>query len=96
MAMDMRKDDTLKVRMDTVTLEMMEKARGYLKIDKSKFVRQSVRQVAEAVIAEHEHTKFSKKDWHAFFAMIDNPPAPTKRMRKAAQKYEEITLKNGV
>lgn len=94
--MDMRKDDTLKIRMDTMTLDMMEKARSYLKIDKSKFIRQSVRQVAQAIIAEHEQSRFSTEDWHMFFAMIDQPSAPTKRMNKATKKYKEITQADGV
>lgn len=89
--MDMRKDDTLKVRMDTVTLDMMEKARRYLNLDKSKFIRQSVQQMAQTVIAEREQTRFNTEDWHAFFEMLDAPPEPTERMKKAALKYQEIT-----
>ncbi|MEW6237127.1 MAG: DUF1778 domain-containing protein [Candidatus Omnitrophota bacterium] len=94
--MDNRKADTLKVRMDAMTLDMMERARAFLKLDKSKFIRQSIRRMAEAVIAEHEKTRFSKEDWHRFFEMLDNPPEPTDRLKYAAQKYREITYKNGV
>jgi len=82
--------------MDTITLDMMERARAFLKLDKSKFIRQSVRRMAEAVIAEHEKTQFSTEDWHRFFDMLDNQPEPTDRLKKAAQKYREITQGNGV
>lgn len=94
--MNMRNDDTLKVRMDSTTLNLMEKARAYLKIDKSKFIRQSVRQVAQAIIEENEQTRFSTEDWRSFFALIDAPFEPTKRMSKASKKYKEIKQSNGV
>ncbi len=91
MTMDIRKDNTLKIRMDSITLDMMEKARTYLKLDKSKFIRQSIRQMSQTVIADHEQTRFNEEDWRAFFEMVENPPEPTERMKKSARKYREIT-----
>lgn len=88
--MNNRNDDTLKVRMDSMTLDLMERAREFLHLDKSKFIRHSVRRMAEAVIAEHEQTRFSADDWVQFFEMLDRPPKATKRLKKAAQKYKEI------
>ena len=85
-----QKDDTLKIRMDQPTLHLMETARRYLKLDKSKFIRQSIREKAESVIAEHERTRFSAADWDMFFALLDQPAEPTARMEKAARKYREI------
>lgn len=91
MSIDARKDDTLKLRMDVATAELMERARSYVKLDKSKFVRHSIREKAKAIIAEHETTLFTQQDWYMFFDMLDNPPKPTERMKKAAEKYKEIT-----
>jgi uncharacterized protein (DUF1778 family) len=91
MTMDIPKEDTLKIRMDAITIDLMEKARMYLKLDKSKFIRESIRQMAQTVIAEQEQTRFSEEDWWMFFEMIENPPEPTDRMKKATQKYREIT-----
>lgn len=82
--------DILKVRLDTATLHLLEQARRYVELDKSKFIRQSIREKAEAVIAEHEKTKFSAEDWQLFFDMVDNPPEPTERMKKAALTYKKI------
>lgn len=84
------KNDTLKIRMDSITLDLMERARAYLNLDKSKFIRQSVHEMANSVIAEHEQTRFSREDWQAFFDMIDNPPELTRRFKKAAKKYREL------
>ena len=82
--------DILKVRMDSATLQLLERARTYVELDKSKFIRQSIREKAEAIIAEHEKTRFSAEDWQAFFDMVDNPPEPTERMKKAALTYQNI------
>jgi uncharacterized protein (DUF1778 family) len=84
------KPDVLKVRMDAVTLQFLEQARSYVNLDKSKFIRQSIREKAQAIIAEHEKTRFDASDWELFFAMLDNPPEPSERMKKAALKYKEI------
>lgn len=96
MSLNVTKDDTLKLRMDTATAELMERARGYVKLDKSKFVRHSIREKAEAIIAQHEKTTFTEEDWHVFFDMIDNPPEPADHMKKAAEKYKDITASNAV
>ena len=90
------KNNTLKFRMDTVTADLMERARSYVKLDKSKFVRHSIREKAEAIIAEHEKTMFTQEDWYMFFDMLDNPSEPTERMKAAAKKYKEITASHAV
>lgn len=96
MSLNITKDDTLKFRIDDVTSELMERARAYVKLDKSKFVRHSIREKAEVIIAQHEKTIFTEEDWHVFFDMIDNPPEPTDRMKKAAEKYKEIVTSHAV
>jgi uncharacterized protein (DUF1778 family) len=90
MTISTNKHDILKVRMDSATLNLLEQARQYAGLDKSKFIRQSIREKAEAVIAEHQQTKFSQEDWHMFFDLLDNPPEPTERMKKALQTYNKI------
>ncbi len=96
MSLNVKKNDTLKFRMDNVTAELMERARSYVKLDKSKFVRHSIREKAEAIIAEYENTLFTREDWYMFFEMLDNPPEPTQRMRKAAERYKKITDSHAV
>lgn len=84
-------ESTIKIRIDAMTADLLERARHYTSLDRSKFIRQSVREKAEAVIAAHEKTQFTADDWHAFFVMLDTPSKPTARMRKAAAKYRDIT-----
>lgn len=54
--------DTVKVRIDAATLRLMGTARAHVKLDKSKFVRENVRDKARTVIADHERTIFSAED----------------------------------
>lgn len=96
MAVQVKKDNIFKLRLDSVTEELMERARAYIELNKSKFVRESIREKAQAVIAEHERTKFTTQDWYDFFDMMDNPQEPSPRMKKAAQKYKEIIHSNAV
>ena len=90
------KDNAFKLRMDNLTMDMLERARAYVELDKSKFIRLSIREKAESILAQHEKTVFSEDDWHAFFDMIENPPKPTKRMKKAAKFYQEIVASDEV
>lgn len=90
MTIEASKQDVLKVRMDIATIQLLEQARSYVGLDKSKFIRQSIREKAQAVIAEHEQTRFSAEDWRLFFELLDNPPEPTERMKKALQTYNNI------
>lgn len=96
MTISVRKNETLKFRMDNVTAELMERARAYVKLDKSKFVRHSIREKAEEIIAEYEITIFTREDWYMFFDMLDHSPEPTQRMKKAAEKYKKITDSHAV
>lgn len=90
MTTETRKENTLRLRMDNVTLNMLERASGYLKLNKSKFIRQSIREKAEVIISEHEKTRFTQDDWVLFFDLLDKVPEPTKRMKKSQKKYQEI------
>ena len=96
MSLESIKTDVLKIRIDSTTLELLEKARDYVHLDKSKFIRQSIQEKAKQVIAEHETTQFNAKDWELFFSMLDNPPEPTERMKKAAKMYHKIISENEV
>ncbi len=85
------KNDVLKIRMDSLTMQLLEKARSYVDLDRSKFIRQSIQEKANTLITEHDHTRFNATDWRMFFEMLDNPPVPTERMKKAALFHEQLS-----
>jgi uncharacterized protein (DUF1778 family) len=96
MNIEVKKDTTFKFRMDDITKDLLERARLYLNINKSKFIRESIREKAEFIIAEHDKTSFDASDWRMFFDMLDKPAEPTPRMKKAALKYQQIISSNGI
>jgi len=94
MRTDSIKNDAIKIRIDSETQQLLEQARAYVNLDKSKFIRQSIQEKAEAVIAEHETTRFNTADWEMFFDMLDNPPEPTDSMKRAAEAYKKMMDEN--
>lgn len=96
MLAETQQQNILKIRVDVETLSLLEQARGYLELDKSKFIRQSIREKAQTIISEHQKTHFNEADWQLFFALIDNPPPPTERIKKAALTYQAIMDSNEV
>jgi len=90
------KNEVVKVRIDNATQQLLDQARAYVNLDKSKFIRQSIQEKAQAVIAEHETTRFTREDWDMFFDMVDNPPEPTERMKKAAKLYKKMIDENEI
>jgi hypothetical protein len=53
----------VKFRIDPATASLMERAYHYVEMNKSQFVRLSVREKAKAILAYHEETCFSVEDW---------------------------------
>ncbi len=96
MANEATKDTMVRFRIDDMTAELLDRARTYVEVNKSKFIRQSIREKAQAIIAEHEATRFSKEDWRMFFDMIEHPPEPTAHMQRAAEKYNKIISTDAV
>jgi uncharacterized protein (DUF1778 family) len=90
MSIEARKNEDFKFRLDSITLDLLERAKEYVGLDKSKFIRESIREKAQSVIAEHEKTIFTQKDWKMFFAMLDKPLHSSSRMKKAARKYKSL------
>jgi uncharacterized protein (DUF1778 family) len=90
MSLETHKNSEFKFRLDSVTADLLERAKNYTKLNKSRFIRESIREKAQAVILEHEKTAFTHSDWEMFFDLLEHPTAPTAKMRKAARKYQSI------
>lgn len=39
---------------------------------------------------------FNAEDWQVFFSLLENPPEPSERMKKASSKYKEIMANHEV
>lgn len=90
MSVEAQKSEEFKFRLDSSASNLLERASGYVGLDKSKFVRESTREKALTIIEEYEKTTLTQNDWRMLFSLLENPPEPTEAMKNAAQKYRSL------
>jgi uncharacterized protein (DUF1778 family) len=49
------------------------------------FILRTVLREAQAVIEEHERVKLTRRDSHRVLELLENPPPPNGKLRKAAR-----------
>ncbi len=57
--------------------------------DMADFILRSAVREAKSVIDEHERVKLSRRDSRLVMELLENPPAPNARLRKAARAMPE-------
>jgi uncharacterized protein (DUF1778 family) len=67
----------------------IQRAAALAGVDDSVFTMNAAYQAATATIAAHERTLLQPVDHAAFFAALDNPPAPTDKLRNALRRHRE-------
>lgn len=55
----------------------------------TEFILRTALREAEAVIEEHEQVKLSRRDSLRVLELLENPPAPNAKLRKAARAIPE-------
>lgn len=61
-------------------------------VDDSVFALNAAYQSAIETITAHERTSLRSVDHEAFFAVLDTPAAPTKKLRDAFDRYKETVI----
>jgi uncharacterized protein (DUF1778 family) len=61
------------------------RAAALAQTDMTTFIVRTVLREAESVINEHERIKLSQRDSQLVMELLENPPAPNARLRKAAR-----------
>ena len=67
----------------------IQRAAALSGVDDSVFAMNAAYRSAMDTIAAHERTTLQSVDHAAFFAALDNPPAPTDKLRAAFAHYRE-------
>lgn len=67
----------------------IQRAAALSGVDDSVFTMNAAYQSAMETIAAHERTALQPVDHDAFFAALDNPPAPTEKLRAAFARHKE-------
>ena len=90
MSVEAQKSEEFRFRLDSTTFDLLERASSYIGLDMIKFISQSIREKAMAILEEREKTTFTENDWRMFFSLLDNPPEPTETMKNAAAAYKSL------
>jgi uncharacterized protein (DUF1778 family) len=90
MSIEAQKNADFNFRLDTTTAALLERASGYVGLDKIKFIRECIREKARTIIEEREKTTFTEDDWRMFFSLLENPSEPTEAMKDAAEAYKSL------
>jgi uncharacterized protein (DUF1778 family) len=59
--------------------------------DLTDFILRTALKEAKSVIARHERTKLSVRDSRLVMDLLENPPEPNARLRKAARRLPELS-----
>lgn len=85
-------DETKRARIDLRThervKETIERAAELSGKTLSEFITSAAEEAARAVLASHEQMKLGEAARKTFFAALAKPPAPSTRLRKAAERYK--------
>ena len=59
--------------------------------DMTTFILRTALREAQAVIEEHERVKLTQRDSRRIMELLENPPAPNARLRKAARALPDLS-----
>ncbi len=87
---DERSTERMSFRVKPRIKRAIQEAAALSGVDDSVFAVNSAYRSALETIAEHERTALDEADHTAFLDLIDNPPAPTERLRAAAKRHKAL------
>ncbi|MDB5580807.1 MAG: hypothetical protein JWR80_5983 [Bradyrhizobium sp.] len=91
---DERSSERMNFRTKPRIKQAIQRAAALSGMDDSVFTMNAAYKSAMETIAAHERTMLQPVDHEAFFAALDNPPAPTDKLRAAVTRHREtITSK---
>ena len=87
-AIDERNTARMNFRTKPRIKETIQKAAALTGVDDSVFTMNAAYQSALKTIEAHEHTLLASLDHEAFFAALDNPPAPSAKLQAAFERFK--------
>lgn len=79
----------LALRLKPADKALIMRAVALTQTDMTSFILRTVLNEAQAVIDKHERLKLSKRDSLLVMELLENPPPPNAKLRKAAQALLE-------
>jgi len=84
-----KKMERIDLRLRADQKELIERAAHLRGLSVSDFVMQNADEAAIKTIEQNTRLVLSGKDAVAFIEMLENPPAPSARLKKAFQQYRD-------
>jgi uncharacterized protein (DUF1778 family) len=84
------KDERVEARVTSAVKALFARAAAIQGRTITDFMVQSTLEAAQRVIREQEYLDFSQRDRIAFAEAVLNPPAPSKRLKQAAKRHQNI------
>ena len=86
---DERSSERMNFRTKPRIKQAIQRAAALSGVDDSVFTINAAYRSAMETIAAHERTMLQPVDHEAFFTALDNPPAPTDKLRAAFARHKE-------
>lgn len=67
-----------------------ETAAAYLGVNLSAFLRMAALEKSAEIVSESHDLLLSDRDRNAFLSALENPPSPSKNLKKAFSEYKKI------
>lgn len=90
-----KREARLEFRLSREAKERIEKAAVASGQSVSDFAASTLLREAGTVLASHQVTALSERDWNTFSELLQNPPAPNPTLEAAAARYEKHVQHQG-
>jgi len=84
-----RKRSRLEARISTEEKELLKRAAELQGCSLTEFVVRSAQEAARKTVKEHQMISLTACDTEAFVKALLKPPAPSKKLKRAAERYKK-------
>jgi uncharacterized protein (DUF1778 family) len=85
-----RKGSRLEARISAEDKEFLKRAADLQGCSLTEFVVRSAQEAARKAIKEHQIISLTTRDTVAFVKVLLKPPAPSKKLKRAAERYKKV------
>lgn len=84
------KRSRLEARISAEEKELLKRAADLQGCTLTEFVVRSAREAARKAVKEHQMMSLTARDTEAFIKALLKPPAPSKKLKRAAERYKKV------
>ncbi len=83
------KQESMHIRLDTVSKRKLERAAAYARKSLSEFVLGQALHAADEVIHKHGALVLNEADWEVFLDALERPPEPNAKLKQAIAEHKK-------